>query len=82
MGNALQAFDQLIPQSRYISHILIHMGNGVFHGCRHAYDRGQVFCAGTLAALLGAAFDQVPQTNTGSGIEYADSPRAVELVSG
>ena len=76
------AVDELVAQGGDLLRVLIHVGAGLFQGCSHRRDAGDVFCAAALAALLRAALDEVREDDAAAGIEHADALRPVELVGG
>ena len=55
---------------------------GVFERRCHAHDTGDILRTGALAALLGAALDQVRQCQTTTAVQRTHALGAVELVTG
>ena len=53
----------------------------ILERCRHADDAGDIFGAGSLAALLRAAFNDIGEDNPAPGIQCAHALGSVELVT-
>ena len=70
----------LVPQGRDLGDVLVHMLAGLAESRSHAGNPADVLGAGALAALLGAALDEVRQENALARVQKADALRAVELV--
>ena len=82
MGNFGQARDELVPKGGDLGGILVDMVAGLLQSRRHAHDGREVFRAGPLAPLLGAALDDVHQRDTLAGVQHAGALGPVELVAG
>ena len=77
-----QAIDQAVTQGADLFCILVNVCAGVFEGCGHAHDGGNILRAGALAALLRAALDEARQGDALAGVQHAGALRTVELVRG
>ena len=77
-----QAIDQAVAQGADLFCILVNVCAGVFEGCGHAHDGGNILRAGALAALLRAALDEACQGDALAGVQHAGALWAVELVRG
>ena len=75
-----QAVDQAVAQGADPFRVLVNVCAGVFEGCGHAHDGGNILRAGALAALLRAALDEVRQEDALTGVQHAGALRAVEFV--
>ena len=82
MRDLCDAVDEPVAQGGDLLRVLVHVGAGLFQGCSHRRDAGDVFRAAALAALLRAALDEVREDDAAAGIEHADALRPVELVGG
>ena len=82
VGDGGKTADQLIPQSGHPGGIGVQIGNGLFQSCGHTHDGRQIFCAGTLAALLSAAVNDVGQGDAPADIQGTHALGAVEFVAG
>ena len=77
-----QAIDQAVAQGADPFRVLVNVCAGVFEGCGHAHDSGNILRAGALAALLRAALDEARQGDALAGVQHAGALRTVELVRG
>ena len=82
VGNFAQPLNDPIPHGGNPGHIFVNVLAGVLHGGSHTADTGNIFGAGTLAALLSTALDDVHQGEALADIQGAHALGAVELVAG
>ena len=82
VGNPGQARNKLVPQSRDLHPVLLHMGAGLLQCRRHTGNAGDILRSGPLAPLLGAALDDVHQRDTAPDVQRTHALGAVELMAG
>ena len=82
MGDLGQPRNELVPQSRHLGPVLLHVGAGILQRSGHSGNAGDVLRTGPLAPLLCAALDETGDGYALPDIQSTYALGAVELVAG
>ena len=82
VGDLAELGEELVTHGDDLRGVLRHMVAALLQGGGHGDDAGDVLGPGALAALLGAAVDDIREDRAALGVEDADPLRGVELVAG
>ena len=82
VGDLGQPRNELVPQSRHLGPVLLHVGAGILQRSGHGGNAGDVLRTGPLAPLLCAALDDVGQGDALPGIQHTGALGTVELMAG
>ena len=81
VGGVFQTFDEPVPESSYLIHVLFHVVASFLECDCHGSDARYVYGSGALASFLGSAFDNVHELYAVACIEYSDALRTVEFMT-
>ncbi len=82
IGNFAQALHQLVPHGGDLRHILLHVCAALLQRSRHGQDGRDGLGAPPSAPLLGAAFDEVLQTDGLLAVQRPHALGGVKFVTG
>ena len=81
MGDLAQLGKELVSHGDDLCGVFLHVFDALLECGRKCDDAGDVLGAGTLAALLSAALDDVEQRQSALCVQYADTLGRMELVT-